>query len=80
MPEDGFIGIGAVLCSTGVGETFEGVTVASLDGIKPCLFSRIAKTSMVEAHEGAHAWEIKAAGVKGRSPGGFRPRGFNCRV
>jgi hypothetical protein len=49
----------------GVGETIKGITVTSLDGIKPCLFGREAKTGMVEPNDSSDAGEVQAPGIEG---------------
>jgi hypothetical protein len=71
MAHDGFVCIRTVLGCIGVGEAFEGVAVASLDGIEPGLFDRKTKTGMVKSNQGANAGQIKAARIEGStsSPG-----------
>jgi hypothetical protein len=54
-----------VSCSIGVGEPIEGVTVACLDGIEPCLLDRKTKACMVESDKSTHAGKVEALGIKG---------------
>jgi hypothetical protein len=64
MTQDGFACIQTVSCHVAVGETLERVTVASLDGVEPCLLDRKAKACMVESNESSHAGKVKALGIK----------------
>jgi hypothetical protein len=65
MAHDGFVSVRTILGCIGVGEAFEGVAVAGLDGIEPGLFDWKAKTGMVKSNQGANAGQIKAAPIKG---------------
>ncbi len=47
-----------------VGETLKRVTVASLDGVEPCLLDRKAKACMGESNESSHAGKVEALGIK----------------
>jgi hypothetical protein len=49
MAHDGFVSVRTILGCIGVGEAFEGVAVAGLDGIEPDLFDRKTKTGMIKA-------------------------------
>ncbi len=62
---DCFIGIGTISCHVGVLETIEGVTVSSFNDVQPCMLHGEAKTSMVEAQEGADAGEVEGLRVVG---------------
>jgi hypothetical protein len=55
MTHDRFVCIRTILGSIGVGEAFEGVTVAGFDGIQPGLFDWKAKTGMIESNQSANA-------------------------
>ncbi len=63
--KDGLIRIRAVAGRVGVGETIKGITITGLDGIKPCLFGREAKTGMVEPNKSSDAGEVQAPGIEG---------------
>jgi hypothetical protein len=71
MAHDRFVSVRTILGCIGVGEAFEGVAVAGLDGIQPGLFDWKAKTGMIKSNQGANAGQIKAARIEGstRSPG-----------
>jgi hypothetical protein len=55
MTHDRFVCVRTILGSIGVGETIEGVAVASFDGIQPGLFDWEAKTGMIKSNQGANA-------------------------
>jgi len=65
MPHDGLVRVGAVPRCIGVGEAGEGVAVACLDGVQPCLLHWKAQTSMIETHKSRYAGKVEAAGIKG---------------
>jgi hypothetical protein len=65
VAKDGLLCIWAVARSVGVGEPIKGITVTGLDGVKPCLFGREAKTGMVEPDESSDAGEVQAPGIEG---------------
>jgi hypothetical protein len=71
MAHDGFVSVRTILGCIGVGEAFEGVAVARLDGIEPGLFDWKPKTGIIKTHQGANARQIKAARIEGStsSPG-----------
>ncbi len=69
MTHDGLVCIRAVSCSIGVGDPIKGVTVARLDGVKPCLLDRKAKSCMVESDKSTHAEKVEASGIKGNLGG-----------
>ena len=50
MTHDCFVCIWEIFGGIGVCEAFEGVTVASFDGIKPGLLDWEAKTGMIESN------------------------------
>ena len=55
MTHDGLARVGAVTCSIGVGEAIEGVAVAGLDDIQPCLLDWKAQACIVESDKCSHA-------------------------
>ncbi len=65
VAKDGLICIWAVARRIGVGKTIKGITVTGLDGVKPSLFGREAKTGMVEPNESSDAGEVQAPGIEG---------------
>jgi hypothetical protein len=65
MTHDGLIHIWAVPHCIGVGESIEGVAVACLDGIQPCLLDWKAYACVIEPNKSTHAGEIKVLGTKG---------------
>jgi hypothetical protein len=69
VSKDGFIRIRAVARRIGVGETIKGITITSLNGIKPCLFGRKAQTGMVETDKNSDAGEVQALGIEGSFDG-----------
>jgi hypothetical protein len=71
MTHDCFVCIWEIFGGIGVCEAFEGVTVASFDGIKPGLLDWEAKTGMIESNKDPNAGKIKALWIKGStcSPG-----------
>jgi hypothetical protein len=65
MAHDRFVCVRTILGSIGVGEAFEGVTVAGFDGIQLGLFDWKANTGMIKSNQGANAGQIKAARIEG---------------
>ncbi len=65
VAKDGLVRIRAVAHRVGVGETIKGITATGLDGFKPCLFGREAKTGIVEPNESSDAGEVQAPGIEG---------------
>ena len=78
MSQDGFVGIRAVTGNVRVSQPIEQVTVAGFDSIEPRLLDWKAKSSMVEANQGANAEEIHAVGVESCA-GGAGLQGHSLR-